>query len=314
MLSSGPHAGPAAPLGFLNCNKPPGMTSRDLVNIVQRQLREEWSSGSRPASSPGKLKVGHAGTLDPLATGVLVIAVGSASRLVPYVQQQAKHYRAVFRLGESSPSGDLEGETVRHPDLPRPPETSIRAAATRLVGTIEQTPPAYSAIWVDGQRAYRRVRAGEAVAMPSRQVEVYRLDVIRYQYPEVELDIACGSGTYIRSLGIDLAAAAGSTAVMTELVRLGVGPFSLSEALDVEQLRRSALTPQLLPPTLGVAQLPCLNISAAESVRLGHGLPIDAGQHSAAGVEAAAMREGGPLRAIVRYRDGQWYPHRVFPD
>ncbi len=247
--------------GFLNCNKPPGMTSRDVVNIVQRRLR--------------KVKVGHAGTLDPLAEGVLVLGVGPAVRLVPYVQQQAKHYRATFRLGASSVSGDLEGEVTEYPDLPVPSEEQIESAAARLVGRIQQTPPAHSAIWVDGRRAYQRIREGEAFEMPQRTVEVYSLRVLRYEFPEVDLDISCGSGTYIRTLGLDLALAAGSTAVMAHLCRHGVGGFVHKDAVTVEQLREEEIEPMLMPATLAVTQLPRITIDEQETERLGHGLCID---------------------------------------
>jgi tRNA pseudouridine55 synthase len=288
--------------GFLCCNKPPGMTSRDLVNVVQRRLRDQPNRKN--------VKVGHAGTLDPLAEGVLVIAVGPASRLVPYVQQQPKHYRATFRLGQSTISGDLEGEITRHPDLPQPNRQQIDDAAKGLVGTIQQTPPAHSAIWVDGQRAYKRVRSGESVQMPSRDVEVHSLDVLRYEFPEIDLDIVCGSGTYIRSIGMDLAIAAGSVAVMSHLIRLGVGPFVIDDALTVDRLRDDDLQSMILPATIGVQHLQQIEIDQADSERLGHGKHIDA---EPAGTEAAVVTQDGQLRAIVRWKENAWYPYRVFP-
>jgi len=311
--------------GFLNCDKPPGMTSRDVVNVVQRRLRG--------------VKVGHAGTLDPLAEGVLVLGVGPAVRLVPYVQQQAKHYHATFRLGASSISGDLEGEVTQHAELPIPSPEEIETAAVGLVGRIEQVPPAHSAIWVDGRRAYQRIRAGEEFDMPKRTVEVYSLQVLRYQFPELELDIVCGSGTYIRTLGLDLALAAGSTAVMSHLRRQGVGPFVDADSVSLDQLRTDDIQSMLVPPTMAVHQLPQLAIDETGSERLGHGLCV-AGQPSgdpkkslpeagwaegnwaegnwadgnwADGSEAAAVDASGALRAIVRRKNELWCPYRVFP-
>jgi tRNA pseudouridine55 synthase len=296
--------------GFLNCNKPPGMTSRDVVNVVQRRLRGE--------------KVGHAGTLDPLAEGVLVVGVGPAVRLIPYVQQQAKHYIATFRIGASSISGDLEGEVTQHPELPIPNREQLESSAAGLVGRIEQTPPAHSAIWVDGKRAYKRIRAGEEFEMPKRTVEVYSLRIVQYRFPEVDLDIRCGSGTYIRSLGLDLARATGSTAVMSHLCRQGVGPFQYDDAVSVDRLRDDELESMLVDPIMGVANLPRLVIDEAESLRLGHGLCVSGDLEVENGTQrsedslnetsdAAAIDTTGALRAIVRRKKGDWCPYRVFP-
>lgn len=289
--------------GFLNCHKPPGMTSRDVVNIVQRRMR--------PA------KVGHAGTLDPSAEGVLVLGVGPAVRLISYVQQQAKRYQGRFRLGVSSPSGDLEEELNEHPDLPMPTRAQLEHAAAGLTGQIEQIPPAYSAIRVDGCRAYERVRRGERVVMPARRVTVHSLFVTEYQPPEFELDITCGSGTYIRTLGMDVAAAAGSTAVMTRLWRTEVGRFHLSDAIEIEPLRSEPLRPWLRPTLEGVAHLPRVCVDADQSRRLGHGLAIEAEPEAAGeradGTEAAAVDSRGDLRAILRARGDSWRPSKVFP-
>lgn len=290
------------------------MTSRDLVNVIQRRL-------------PKKTKVGHAGTLDPLAEGVLVVGIGPAVRLVPYVQQQPKHYHATFRLGESSVSGDLEGKIQSHPELPVPSREELEDAARGLVGEIEQTPPAHSAIWVDGKRAYKRIRAGEAFEMPKRKVIVDQLSITRYDYPEIDLEIVCGSGTYIRTLGIDLAIAAGSNSVMSFLSRTGVGPFHLQDALSIETLRDGDAFSSLLPAKMAVEHLPSIRVDDEASLRLGHGMCIDAederlhfanapsdsirkGVDSA--VEIAAMNHQGKLRAVLRQKRGQWCPYRVF--
>lgn len=283
------------------------MTSRDLVNVVQRRL-------------PRKTKVGHAGTLDPLAQGVLVLGVGPAVRLVPYVQQQAKHYQATFRIGSSSISGDLEGEITEFPDLPPPTRDQLENAARELTGQIEQIPPAHSAIWVDGQRAYRRIRAGEEFEMPSRTVQIDALEITRYEFPEVDLNIVCGSGTYIRTLGIDLAVKAGSTAVMSFLSRTGVGPFLLENSVSIDTLKEDELESHFLPAALATQHLPCIQVTANDATRLGHGLCLDEKHPDITfpnpvqdTSDVAAMTEDGHLRAIIRRKRDQWCPYRVFP-
>lgn len=297
--------------GFLNCLKPPGMTSRDVVNVVQRRLRQ------------GKTKVGHAGTLDPIAEGVLVIGVGSAVRLVPWVQQYPKAYLGMFRLGVCSESGDTESELSTPSGLREPTLKDLQAAAPDLVGTIEQIPPTYSAIHVGGKRAYERIRAGEVFEMPSRQVEVHSLDVLRHEHPDMEIKVVCGSGTYIRTVGLDLARAVGSSAVMTSLRRTRIGPFRVEDAVSLERLREDDLEAMLLPPSLAVQQLPWMLVDPAESRRLGHGLEIDGDVYDAEGNkmpetwqqgdQIAALTQRRSLRAIMHRKQSTWHPYRVFP-
>jgi tRNA pseudouridine55 synthase len=279
------------------------MTSRDVVNVIQRRIRP--------------VKVGHAGTLDPLAEGVLVLAIGPAVRLVPYVQQLPKRYRATFHLGQSTVSGDLEGDVEQHPELPVPNLDQLQSATEMLTGMIEQIPPAHSAIWVEGKRAYKRIRAGEQVEMPSRTVKVESIEILSYDFPTLKLDIVCGSGTYIRTLGIDLAKLAGSTAVMAYLQRTGIGDFRIDDAITIDRLRDEPLQPLLMPAIAAVRHLPRLEIDAEQSVRLGHGLSIDGEPtgvpQTSAIDEAAAVAPDEKLRAIVRRKRGQWHPYRVFP-
>lgn len=284
--------------GILNCNKPVGMTSRDLVNIIQRRLRP--------------LKVGHAGTLDPLASGVLLVAVGPAVRLVPYLQQQSKQYAACFRLGQSSATGDLEGPLVDHPELPQPTAAQLQAAIEAQTGAIQQVPPDFSAVKIQGRRACDLVRAGQAVQLQPRTVQIHRIDQEHYAYPDLALRITCGSGTYIRSLGVDIAAGCGTTAVMTSLVRTAIGAFRLEQAIALDQLREGPLAPHLAPPATAVAQLAQVQLDDAEAEAIGHGktipLTIDSDQP-----EVAALDRQGQLRAILVRRDDRWRPRRVFP-
>ncbi|MEO1528754.1 MAG: tRNA pseudouridine(55) synthase TruB [Planctomycetota bacterium] len=287
--------------GFLNCNKPIGFSSRDLVNAVQGRLRGK------------RLKIGHCGTLDPLADGVLVLALGAASRLVPYVHQLSKSYRAEFRLGAESPTGDLEAEPTIHPNHPQPARDELEQLTAQFIGEISQTPPAYSAVKIGGRRAYDMARQGKQVDVPARQVHVHAMEIRNYDYPLVEIDITCGTGTYIRSLGIDLAAAAGTTAVMTQLTRTRVGDFKIEDALSIDDLRRIDLEPHLAAAAMGVHHLPRVSIEPEMEQTLVHGLPLPGPTDCNPGTEAAAVNSrDGKLTAIVVSRSGKWFPKRVF--
>ncbi|QEG00926.1 tRNA pseudouridine synthase B [Stieleria maiorica] len=294
--------------GFLNCNKPVGFSSRDLVNVVQGRLRGR------------KVKVGHCGTLDPLASGVLVIGVGPAAKLVPFVHETSKTYRATFRLGAESPTGDLEHEPTVYPDHPIPTPGALSSACDALTGTIEQIPPAYSAIKVNGKRAYKMAREGMDVAMPTRTVQVDAIEILAYDYPDLQLMITCGTGTYIRTLGMDVAKAVGTVAVMTSLVRTRVGEFSISDAASVPQLRDQELTSLLLPAAKGVSHLPRLTVSPDDCQRLSNGLCLDDRQPETTGAvvsdpaHVAAITPAGHLKAILVQKRSRWCPKRVFPD
>ena len=193
--------------GFLNLNKPAGISSAAALGRIKPLVR--------PA------KIGHAGTLDPLASGVLVVALGPATRLIERIQQMPKQYRATFLLGRHSASDDTETEVVELENPPIPDRAAIATAAATLVGEIQQRPPDFSAIKVAGQRAYTLARAGCAVEIAARPIIVHRIDIVEYEYPRLVLDFGCGSGTYVLSLGRDLAASLGTAAVMSGLVRHG---------------------------------------------------------------------------------------------
>jgi len=306
--------------GFLNCYKPPGMTSRDLVNQVQRRLR--------------KIKVGHAGTLDPIAEGVLVLGIGAAARLVTQVQAYSKSYTGEFRLGEDSPSQDTETEITRHPDLPVPDRLSIEDSAARMVGAVLQTPSAYSAIHVNGKRAYQRARDGEIFQMPSRKVQIYSVVVDHYDHPIMRLSIECGSGTYVRSIGSDLAKQSGSCAIMTSLRRSSVGPFHGQHAIDLQTIQHDDLSQHLLPASMAVEHLSRIVIPPSDvpkiyfgqfidgeliggennqKIRLQNDKETDSSQPESTSQEVAAVGENGELFAILRRKSGRWHPYRVFP-
>jgi tRNA pseudouridine55 synthase len=281
----------------LNLNKPAGMTSRQVVDIVQRLVRP--------------LKAGHAGTLDPLATGVLVICVGKATRLIQYLQQMPKGYTGTFLLGRTSPTEDVEGEVAELSGPPVPSREQIVAAAQGFRGQIQQRPPAFSALKVAGRRAYDLARQGKQVELQARPVTIYALDVVRYDYPELVLRIECSGGTYVRSLGRDLAESLGTAAVMSALVRTAVGPLALQEAIDPRELTGENWHKHLLPMTHAVQSLPRVELTAEDLARVRNGLAVrDPRQCSDAwqswGDEIAALDPQGELVAILGPRGQGW--------
>ena len=243
-------------------------------------------------------KVGHAGTLDPLATGVLVVCVGSATRLTEYVQRMPKRYVGTFLLGRSSPTEDTDGTVTLLPDPPVPAPAEIEAAAEKLVGRLLQRPPAFSALKVAGRRSYDLARRGDAVELKPRQIEVYALKVTRYEYPELVLEIECSGGTYVRSLGRDLAESLGTAAVMSALVRTTIGPWSVETAADPRTLTAENWQARLDPLRKAVSALPVRELTSAEDARVRRGLyiPVTA---AVEGQEIAAVDSNGQLVAIL---------------
>ena len=228
--------------GMLLLDKPAGWTSFDVVNYVRKL------AAAAEGKKPKNVKVGHTGTLDPFATGLLVLLVGkNYTRRAGELSKIDKTYEVTMRLGEVSSTGDPEGEIMPVADAPVPSREAIEEAAQRFVGEIEQIPPIYSAIKVDGQRAYKLARAGKPVTIEPRKVTIHHLEVLDYAYPEVKFVVEVSSGTYIRTLVEDLGKALGSGAYTTALNRTKVGRFSLAEAsevnksLNVESLRLQPL-------------------------------------------------------------------------
>ncbi|MBL9092691.1 MAG: tRNA pseudouridine(55) synthase TruB [Planctomycetaceae bacterium] len=284
--------------GILNVAKPAGITSRRVVDRVERLVR--------PA------KAGHAGTLDPLATGVLVVCVGQATRLIEYVQRAEKTYEATFLLGRTSDTEDVEGAVVELVDPRRPTPADIEQVLPTFLGTILQRPPSYSALKVQGRRAYDLARAGKEVELAPRPVEIHGIELLGYDYPELRLRIRCGSGTYVRSLGRDIAAALGTGAVMSALVRTAIGEFRLTDACDVEQLTLEELPARLQPPSRAVVGLPSIMISEAERRSLHFGQAIERVAQGATD-ELVALTEQGELASILRPAgERSWKPKHNF--
>ncbi len=217
--------------GILLVDKPAGWTSFDVVNYIRKQVAQ--TEGQRPK----QIKVGHAGTLDPFATGLLIILIGKEfTKRAAEFSKLDKTYEVTLRLGQTSSTGDPEGQL--NPISDRiPAEKDLKTALNKFTGTISQTPPAYSAMKIDGQRAYKLARAGKEVKIEPRQVTINRLELISYKYPEIELVTDVSSGTYIRSLVEDIGKTLGTGAYATELRRTTIGDFSIQKATSAHQIQ-----------------------------------------------------------------------------
>ena len=209
-------------IGFYNINKPVGPTSHSVVYKIKRQL-------------PGrKTKVGHAGTLDPFASGVLIVCVGGATRMAQYVQAQPKRYTADITLGKVSTTADPEGDITPVEFDKIPSLEQVESVVRQFVGKIMQVPPIHSAIQIDGVRAYQLARAGEDIELPAREIEIYEINILDFSWPSLKIDVKCASGTYIRSLARDIGKALGTGGYCSGLVRTEIGKFKLEDAIDLK--------------------------------------------------------------------------------
>jgi tRNA pseudouridine55 synthase len=294
--------------GVLNINKPAGLTSRDVVNRVQGLVRPH--------------KAGHAGPLDPLATGVLLVCVGQATRLVEFAQRLRKHYRGTFLLGRRSDTEDADSAVEVLENPPEPTRRQLEAAAARFVGNLQQRPSRQSAIKVAGRRAYELARAGADFEQAPRAIVIHGISIVRYQYPELVLDVQCGAGTYIRALGRDLAEALGTGAVMTALERTRVGSFHVAQGVGPAELRADGCAAHLQAPSCLVDALPRLTVNGDDLRELQHGRAIEMRDRQIenpsptpepAQGEIAAFDAEQNLVAILRQRQpGLLYPVRNF--
>jgi tRNA pseudouridine55 synthase len=246
--------------GVLVLDKPPGITSRDAVN----RALGWFARGTR---------IGHTGTLDPLATGVLVLCVGAATRLAEYVQRMDKTYHTGLRLGARSDTDDADGIIEAVPGCSAPDLATVTAKLAGLTGVIDQVPPAYSAAKVAGRRAYKLARRGREVTLESRQVQVYGIDVLAYHWPRLELVIHCGRGTYIRALARDLGERLGCGALVESLRRTHVGPFQCEQALGIDVDAATARS-RLLPLEAMLSELPRVSLAEPDVTRLRHGQSV----------------------------------------
>lgn len=303
--------------GWVCLDKPLEVTSTEAVSKVRRLFNAQ--------------KGGHAGTLDPLATGVLPIALGEATKTVPFLMEAEKVYRFVIEWGRATASYDREGETTQTSDV-RPTRAQAEAALTAFVGEIQQVPPAFSAIKVDGQRAYDLARDGETVELAARTVVIYEAEVTdQPDADHLEITLRCGKGTYVRSVVRDLAEMLGACGHVSALRRLRVGPFSVENAIGLENLadlvHRAAGSEALLPVETALDDIPALAVTDEDAFRLKQGRPIVllprqvetlktrlrprmiAGQDASRTVSAMS---GGKVVALCELRAGKLSPVRVF--
>ncbi len=287
--------------GWVVIDKPAGITSTQAVAMVRRAFDAQ--------------KAGHAGTLDPAATGVLAVALGEATKTVPHVTDAMKAYRFTIRLGQSTSTDDAEGTVIAESPA-RPQTEQIDAALTRFRGDIEQVPPQFSAVKVEGERAYDIARTGEAMELAARPLHVARLDLIaRPDADHAELEMVCGKGGYVRAIARDLGAALGCHAHVLTLRRIWSGPFRAEDGLSPEALL--ALDPDardahLRPLQEGLSDLPEVHLSQEGAVRLRNGNPgavVMAPAHP--GDTVWGSFQGQPV-AVGTYLGGMLHPSRVF--
>lgn len=293
--------------GVLNLSKPAGMTSRDLVNRIQKLVR--------PA------KTGHAGTLDPMATGVLLVCVGPATRLVTMLQEQPKTYVAEFTLGQTSDTDDSTGVVQMQPVVQPPTLDSIVECLRTMTGVISQVPPDYSAVHVDGQRAYALARSGQEVVLRAKEIEVHSIEILHYQWPILQLEIRCGSGTYVRSIARDLGQQLGCGGLMSALERTRIGTFAVTESLDVNKLSERNLNDHLCPAIRIVDALPKRDCSPEDvrNIQCGRRLVCDdslrqrlSSQGSGTQVALTRCQETELLALAELTDDGMLQPKIVF--
>jgi tRNA pseudouridine55 synthase len=294
--------------GWLVLDKPVGMTSTHAVSVVKRAFRAK--------------RAGHAGTLDPLASGLLPIALGEATKTVPFVMDGRKVYRFTVRWGEERDTDDAEGHLTAT-SVERPTAAAIRALIPRFSGVIEQVPPRFSAVKIDGERAYDLARDGEPVELAPRPVEIHRLDLI--EMPDSDhtvLAAECGKGTYVRALARDMGRALGCLGHVVALRRTAVGPFAENVALGLESLQplaqaetasETAGLPPLLPVEAGLADVPSLRVSSADAGRLARGQAVLLRGRDAPLMEGWVWVSAyGTLVALAQVEKGELRPRRIF--
>ncbi|MEM6384772.1 MAG: tRNA pseudouridine(55) synthase TruB [Pseudomonadota bacterium] len=288
--------------GWLVVDKPAGVTSTSVVNKVR------WALDAK--------KAGHAGTLDPDATGILAVALGEATKTVPFVTDALKAYRFTVRFGTATNTDDAEGEVIASSDQ-RPDDTALSVALGAFTGDILQVPPAFSAVKIDGERAYAKARAGEDVMLEARPLYVENLTLLgRPDADHAELEMVCGKGGYVRAIARDLGQALGCLGHVRDLRRIWSGPFELEDAVSLDKVEELARTPELdaalLPLSAGLIDLPELPTTPEGAARLRNGNPgIVLAADAAYGDVAWASINGEPV-AVGVYKAGELHPNRVF--
>jgi tRNA pseudouridine55 synthase len=286
--------------GLILVDKPSGPTSHDVVMAARR--------------GTGEKRVGHTGTLDPLATGLLILCVGAATRLSDFLRGKDKRYVARVRLGQSTDTYDAHGY-ARAVSRAIPERAAVERALAKFRGRIEQKPPAFSAVKRGGRKAYEYARAGEDIELEARVIEIYSLELVEWKPPEFTLDVFCSSGTYIRSLAHDLGQALKCGAHITGLRRTASGPLDVRQAVTFDALKQAFRVGDwqryLLPMDLAVSDWPEVNLTDEAAARIQHGQPVPLEEH--AEDRARAYNPAGELIALLEAdpQNGLWRPHKV---
>ncbi len=288
--------------GVLVVDKPTGLTSHDVVQIIRKGTNIR--------------RAGHTGTLDPRASGVLVILLGPAVRLSEYVSASDKRYQAVLRLGASTDTYDADGRVVSSAPTEHITEEQFDTELQTFVGEIEQTPPPYSAVKVQGRKAYEMAREGEEVDLAPRKIHVYSLELLEWAPPEAVIDVYCSSGTYVRSLAHDLGNKLGCGAHLVGLRRTKSGRFTLRDAVPLRKLREAFETgtwyQHLIPAAEALSDWPSLELTheQVEAIRHGHRIPAEEGSPE----QACGVSEMGELVALLVHdpQTHEWQPKKVF--
>ncbi|MCA0354677.1 MAG: tRNA pseudouridine(55) synthase TruB [Chloroflexi bacterium] len=284
--------------GFLNIDKPHGITSTDVVRVVKRNARQK--------------RVGHGGTLDPMATGVLPIALGNATRLLEYLlEEERKAYTATLRLGITTDSDDAEGAVIAEAPIPPLDPALIESVLSQFRGAINQVPPQYAAIRVDGKRMYEYAREGKHIELPARPITIEQLDLLAWDAQQLTIAVDCSKGTYIRAIARDIGALLGCGAHLTALRRTRAGAFDLSNSISLAELDQQpeAFAAALLPPQAAIANWPLINLADAvvADVRMGRVVQVDS-QAERVGL----LDQAGQLVAIAVLRETGYQPIKVF--
>ncbi len=293
--------------GILVVDKPVGLTSHDVVEIIRKGTNIR--------------RAGHTGTLDPRASGVLVVLVGPAVRLSEFVSAADKRYQAIIKLGGATDTYDADGRPTGQPNLPvTVTETQFNEVLQHFVGEIEQTPPPFSAVKVHGRKAYDMARAGETVELAPRKINVYHLEVLEWAPPEVVIDVHCSSGTYVRSLANDLGTQLGCGAYLVGLRRTKSGRFSLRDASPLQKLKDAFATGNwyqyLIPAAEALAEWTAVELSPEQVEEVKHGHRVKADPGTQPGL-VRGISQAGELIAILDLAmadDGspEWQPKKVF--
>jgi tRNA pseudouridine55 synthase len=289
-------------MGFLNVNKPLKLTSHDVVARVRRRYKE--LTGSR--------KIGHAGTLDPLATGVLVLCLGGATRLSDYVMHTTKQYRARITLGQTTTTYDAEGDVMTETDASHITQDDVEAILLQFTGDIQQIPPMYSAIKVDGKKLYDLARDGKSIERKARNITISSLQVLSWDSPTFELDVVCSSGTYIRSLAYDIGQVLGVGAYLSGLERVASGNFHVESSIKLDNIMNNdAWHQQIILPQDALKDRPSITLTPENLELVQNGQFIKRTTNN--DVEFMfAYTEDGQFAAILTPRDKFWKPHKVF--